>query len=144
MTMTISILLKCSGCVLVTSLAHSGPEPAPADYWIQFSKLMIDITYLYCRLSLYEEIFQSVDALLESVHGDLAAPAVGEGLSIKSKLKGSLLVKNVDLCELRHVLVQLVPADTESLGLGLSVSQSLSDLVILLQRDIQSSVEQFY
>ena len=93
MTMTISILLKCSGCVLVTSLAHSGPEPAPADHWIQFSQLKIDITYLYCRLSLYEEILQSVDALLESVHGDLAAPAVGESLSMKSKLKGSLLVK---------------------------------------------------
>ena len=82
---------------------------------------MIDITYLYCRLSLYEEIFQSVDALLESVHGDLTAAAVSESLR-----------------ELRHVLVQLVPAHTQRLCLGLSVGQALPDLVVFLQGDVQS------
>ena len=53
-------------------------------------------------LSLDEEALEGVDALLKSVHGDLAAAPRGERLR-----------------QLGHVRVQLVPAHTQRLRLGL-------------------------
>ena len=53
-------------------------------------------------LSLDEEALEGVDALLEPVHGDLAAAPRGERLR-----------------QLGHVRVQLVPAHTQRLRLGL-------------------------
>ena len=57
-------------------------------------------------LSLDEEALEGVDALLEPVHGDLAAAARGERLR-----------------QLGHVRVQLVPAHTQRLRLGLVTSK---------------------
>ena len=59
--------------------------------------------YLNSRPPLYEEILQSSDALLQSVHGDLAATTACQSGR-----------------ELAHVLVKLVPADTQSLSFCLN------------------------
>ena len=65
-------------------------------------------------LALDEEALEGVDALLEPVHGDLAAAARGERLR-----------------QLSHVRVQLVPAHTQRLRLGL-VNSNMFILVHLL------------
>ena len=57
-------------------------------------------------LPLDEEALEGVDALLEPVHGDLAAAPRGERLR-----------------QLGHVRVQLVPAHTQRLRLGLATSK---------------------
>ena len=56
-------------------------------------------------LPLNEEALEGADALLQPVHGDLAAAARGQGRG-----------------QLRHVRVQLVPAHAQGLSLGLNQS----------------------
>ena len=57
-------------------------------------------------LPLDEEALEGGDALLQPVHGDLAAATGGQGRG-----------------QLRHVRVQLVPAHAQGLSLGLNKSR---------------------